>query len=67
MYKGIDQWTEMFAKYRKMKELEKDPNRFRNNRGGALLKQQREMALIKKKLPVLENQLMEDIGKGRKG
>ena len=57
MYKGIDQWTEMFAKYRKMKELEKDPDRFKNNRGGKLLKQQKEMALIKRKLPGLENQV----------
>jgi len=66
MYKGIDQWTEMFAKYRKMKELEKDPDRFKNNRGGKLLKQQKEMALIKRKLPGLENQLIEDIEEWQK-
>ena len=61
MFKGVDQWTELFKKYREMKNREKDPNRFKNNRGGALLKQQKEMAAVSKKLPTLEANLVEDI------
>ena len=45
-----------------MRDREKDPNRFKNNgRGGGLLKQQKEMAALKKKLPILEQQLIDDI------
>jgi hypothetical protein len=38
MYKGVDQWNELFQEYRERKARAKDPNRFKNNRGGALLK-----------------------------
>ena len=61
MFCGVDQWTELFQKYREMKAQEKDPNRFKNNRGGALLKQQKEMAALKKRLPKLEQDLIGDI------
>ena len=66
MFDGVDQWTELFKKYRQMKDREKDPNRFKNNRGGALLKQQKEMAAVKKKLPALERDLIDDIEKWEK-
>lgn len=62
MFDGVDQWSALFNTYRSMRDREKDPNRFKNNgRGGGLLKQQKEMAALKKKLPILEQQLIDDI------
>jgi hypothetical protein len=40
---------------------DKDPNRFKNNRGGALLKKQKEFKKCKVQLTQLENQLKADI------
>lgn len=61
MFDGVDQWTALFERYRDLKNREKDPNRFKNNRNGALLKQQKEMGAVKKKLPTLEQHLVDDI------
>ena len=47
-----------------MKEREKDPNRYKNNRGKSSLELQKElkrMNLLKRKLPLLEEELINDI------
>lgn len=66
MFKGVDQWNELFQKYRVMDAEDKDPNRFKNNRGGALLKKQKEFKKVKVQLTNLENQLKADINEWEK-
>ena len=61
MFKGVDQWNVLFEKYRVMDAEDKDPNRFKNNRGGALLKKQKEFKKCKVQLTQLENNLKADI------
>ena len=66
MFKGVDQWNELFGKYRVMDAEDKDPNRFKNNRGGALLKKQKEFKKCKVQLTQLENNLKADIAEWEK-
>jgi Ase1/PRC1/MAP65 family protein len=66
MFKGVDQWNELFGKYRVMDAEDKDPNRFKNNRGGALLKKQKEFKKCKVQLTQLENNLKADIAEWQK-
>lgn len=61
MFKGVDQWNGLFETYRVMDAEDKDPNRFKNNRGGALLKKQKEFKRVKVQLTQLENNLKADI------
>jgi len=61
MFKGVDQWNGFFETYRVMDAEDKDPNRFKNNRGGALLKKQKEFKRVKVQLTQLENNLKADI------
>ena len=64
MYGGVEKWRCKFEEFREMKEREKDPNRYKNNRGKSSLELQKElkrMNLLKRKLPLLEEELINDI------
>ena len=64
MYGGVEKWRCKFEEFRVMKEREKDPNRYKNNRGKSSLELQKElkrMNLLKKQLPKLEEELINDI------
>lgn len=64
MYGGVEKWRCKFEEFREMKEREKDPNRYKNNRGKSSLELQKElkrMNLLKRKLPSIEEELINDI------
>ena len=52
----------MFEQYCEFRDKEKDPNRYKNNRGCQMAKQLQEFNKVKKRLPKLEEQLLADIG-----
>ena len=47
MYDGVEKWQAMFKQYCEHREKEKDPNRFKNNRGCRLMEEiKKELILI---------------------
>ena len=64
MFAGVEKWQNQFDEYLAMKDREKDPNRYKNNRGKSSLELQKElkrMNVLKRKLPKLEEELIGDI------
>ena len=53
MFAKLEEWHELWERFKELENKANDPNRF-NNRGGALLAEEREKNLIKKKLPKVE-------------
>ena len=56
MYAKLEEWQQLWERFKELENKANDPNRF-NNRGGALLAEEREKNQIKKKLPKLETLL----------
>ena len=51
-----EKWRSYWIRFRELEVKSKDPNRF-NNRGGALLQEERERKQLQKGIPKLENEL----------
>ena len=51
----------MFEQYCEFRDREKDPNRYKNNRGNKLAKQLAEFNALKKKMPRFEDLLIGDV------
>ena len=51
----------MFGQYCEFRDREKDPNRYKNNRGNKLAKQLTEFNALKKRMPKFEDQLIGDV------
>ena len=51
----------MFAQYCEFRDREKDPNRYKNNRGCKLAKQLNEFNTLKKKMPKFEDLLISEV------
>ncbi|XP_054168403.1 protein regulator of cytokinesis 1-like [Oppia nitens] len=54
MFDKLGEWHNLWNRYKELESKANDPNRF-NNRGGALLAEEREKNQIKKNLPKVEN------------
>jgi len=62
LYKNIEKRNVMWRKWEEFECRENDPNRF-NNRGGGLLKEERQRKTLEKEIPKLEEVILKDITK----
>ncbi|KAI7814798.1 hypothetical protein IRJ41_024057, partial [Triplophysa rosa] len=60
LFEGVHQWEESWKLFLDLEEKAKDPSRF-TNRGGHLLKEEKQRADLLKSLPRLEKKLMAEI------
>lgn len=61
IFAGFEKWEKMFEQYCEFRDREKDPNRYKNNRGNKLAKQLAEFNALKKKMPRFEDLLIGDV------
>ena len=61
IYTNFEKWEIMFAQYCEFRDREKDPNRYKNNRGCKLAKQLADFNALKKKMPKFEDVLINEV------